>query len=133
MGPSPGIDGIGHQRLLTDAVRFLAAIPIRVFIISDAGTNAIIITIPPSGENCSRSRSNRVHVPVESAFMMSVETVITMSRNMHLMKLPAAADRGALTATGVNGLALASAGAVVEAESSRDHESQRGDLETLGV
>jgi hypothetical protein len=43
------------------------------------------------------------------------------------------ADRGAWTATGVNGLASASAGTVVEAEGSRDHESQRGDFETLGV
>jgi hypothetical protein len=49
------------------------------------------------------------------------------------VKLPAAAGRGAWTATSVNGLALASAGAVVEAERSCDHESQRGDFETLGV
>jgi hypothetical protein len=43
-----GIDRIRHQRC----------------------RNGIVIAIPPSGENCSRLRWNRFHVPVESAFMM---------------------------------------------------------------
>jgi hypothetical protein len=34
----------------------LAAIPISAF----------VVTIPPSGDNCSRSCWNRVHVPMES-------------------------------------------------------------------
>jgi hypothetical protein len=69
MGPSPGIDRIRHQRLIIRRGHIFGGDSHRRFHHQQC-RNGIVITIPPSGKNYSRSRWNRVHVPVESAFMM---------------------------------------------------------------
>jgi len=48
---------------------FLAVIPIGVFH-AHRCRHGIVITIPANNENRSRSRWNRVHVPLEYAFTM---------------------------------------------------------------
>jgi hypothetical protein len=68
-GSSPGIDRIGHQRLIIRRCQSFGGDSHQRFH-HQRCRNAIVIAIPPSGEDCSRSRWNRVNVPVESAFMM---------------------------------------------------------------